>query len=97
MLSFVVILGGSLVVGVAVYGILQSTGVLPSLGETTRDTSRDRAPYSSSPLAEGRVPHLRELPQGCLVAIILAGLLWFGMWGLVLYLALRFLNSPFAN
>ena len=91
MLTFLLIVFGSLIVGVAVYGLLSQTGVLPTLTDT-----RERTP-SSSPLAEGRVPHLRELPQGCLIAIILAALVWFALWGLVLFLALRFLRSPFAS
>ncbi len=90
MLTFVLILGGSLVVGFAVYGILSQTGLLPSTSDQ---------PRSSSPslLADGRVPHLRELPQGCLIGIILAALVWFTLWGVVLFLALRFLRSPFAT
>ncbi len=41
-----------------------------------------------------RVPNMRELPQGCLLAIIVAGFVWFSLWGVVLVLALRFLRSP---
>ena len=40
------------------------------------------------------VPRLPELPQGCLIALILAGLVWFVLWSFVLVLALRFLRSP---
>jgi len=41
-----------------------------------------------------RVPRLPELPQGCLVALLLAALVWFVLWSFVLVLALRFLRSP---
>ncbi len=41
-----------------------------------------------------RVPNMRELPQGCLLALIVSGFVWFTLWGVVLILALRFLRSP---
>jgi hypothetical protein len=40
-----------------------------------------------------RVPHLRELPQGCLIALIIAATLWFVAWTVVLVLAFGILNS----
>ncbi|MGH9149056.1 MAG: hypothetical protein ACRD0D_02535 [Acidimicrobiales bacterium] len=36
---------------------------------------------------------LPELPGGCLVTAVVAGVLWFGAWGVVLVLALRFLTT----
>ncbi len=41
-----------------------------------------------------RIPNMRELPQGCLLALVLTGFVWFTLWGVVLVLALRFLRSP---
>ena len=41
-----------------------------------------------------RVPRLPELPQGCLIALVVAGVVWFVLWSFVLVLALRFLQSP---
>ena len=40
------------------------------------------------------VPRMKELPPGCLVSLILAGSIWFILWGIVLLLALRLLNTP---
>lgn len=39
------------------------------------------------------VPRLRELPQGCLIALIVAAALWFIAWTIVLVLALGILRS----
>ncbi|MGH9156829.1 MAG: hypothetical protein ACRD1K_13560 [Acidimicrobiales bacterium] len=41
-----------------------------------------------------RVPRLPELPQGCLLVLIVAGVAWFVLWSFVLVLALRFLRAP---
>ncbi len=41
-----------------------------------------------------RLPHLPELPQGCLLALIVGAAVWFVLWGIVLILALRFLRTP---
>lgn len=40
------------------------------------------------------VPRMKELPPGCLVTLIVAGAIWFILWGIVLLLALRLLNTP---
>lgn len=40
-----------------------------------------------------RVPHVRELPQGCLIALIIAATLWFVAWTVVLVLAFGILRS----
>jgi hypothetical protein len=40
-----------------------------------------------------RVPRLRELPQGCLIALIVVATLWFIAWTVVLVLALGLLRS----
>ncbi len=58
-------------------------------------------PYRSAPSRRStssgvfpRVPHARELPQGCLVALIVAAVVWFLAWGAVLVIALDLLRSP---
>ncbi len=38
-------------------------------------------------------PRPRELPQGCLIALIVAASLWFIAWAVVLVLALGLLRS----
>ncbi|CAN5153724.1 hypothetical protein BH24ACT1_BH24ACT1_00330 [soil metagenome] len=40
-----------------------------------------------------RVPRMRELPQGCLIALIVAATLWFIGWTVILVLALGLLRS----
>ena len=64
-----------------VFGILWQTGLLEG-------PARIEPP---------RVPNLRELPQGCLLALIVGGFVWFTLWGIVLILALRFLRSPLSG
>lgn len=44
-------------------------------------------------LARG-VPRMKELPPGCLIGIMVAASIWFILWGIVLLLALRLLNTP---
>jgi hypothetical protein len=39
------------------------------------------------------VSRLRELPQGCLIALIVFATLWFIAWAVVLVLALGLLRS----
>lgn len=45
----------------------------------------------------GGIPRMRELPPGCLVTLIVAGSIWFILWGIVLILALRLLRTPLGN
>jgi hypothetical protein len=40
-----------------------------------------------------RVPHLWELPQGCLLALVVAAALWFIGWTVLLVLAIGLLRS----
>jgi hypothetical protein len=43
-------------------------------------------------------PHrLRELSPGCLLSLIVAGSVWFIVWGIVLILALRLLRAPLGD
>lgn len=44
-----------------------------------------------------RPPSLRELSPGCLLSLIVAGSLWFIVWGIVLILAVRLLRTPLGN
>lgn len=43
------------------------------------------------------IPRMRELPPGCLISLIVAGSIWFILWGIVLLLALRLLRTPLGN
>ena len=45
----------------------------------------------------GRFPRMPELPMGCLITLIVAGSIWFILWGIVLILALRLLRTPLGN
>ena len=40
------------------------------------------------------IPRMKELPVGCLISLIVAGSIWFILWGIVLILALRLLRTP---
>lgn len=76
-----------LLLGVGVYAGLMASGILPG-------QERDETPsFSSGSGVFPRAPHLRELPQGCLVVLILGALAWFVAWGIVLVLALNLLSS----
>lgn len=44
-------------------------------------------------LANG-IPRMKELSPGCLITLIVAGSIWFVLWGIVLLLALRLLSTP---
>ncbi len=71
-----------------VYAFLYQSGLLEPPGRTEGGYGR------SEPF---RVPGLGELPQGCLMAIVVAAFVWFVTWGIVLILALRFLRSPLGD
>lgn len=43
------------------------------------------------------IPRMKELPPGCLISLIVAGSIWFILWGIVLILALRLLRTPLGN
>lgn len=78
-----------LVAFAAVYGFLYQSGLLESPGQRAASGSGRAEPF--------RVPGLGELPQGCLMAIVVAAFVWFVTWGIVLILALRFLRSPLGD
>lgn len=87
--------------GFGVYAGLMSSGILPDHQRSggSFSGSRSTASRSSSSSDSGmfgvfpRVPHVFELPQGCLVALIGAALLWVVAWGVVLVLALKLLRA----
>lgn len=85
MIFLVVVL--CLLLGVGVYAGLMASGILP--GQQRNETPT----YTSGSGVLPRAPHLRELPQGCLIVLIVAGLVWFVAWGIVLVLALNLLGS----
>lgn len=92
------------VLAVGLYFGLMSSGILPDEGkrEATRP-GRTGAPSgrlgSSTNAGSGmfgifpRVPHLRELPQGCLIGLIVAATLWFIAWTVILVVAMNLLRS----
>lgn len=43
------------------------------------------------------IPRMKELPPGCLISLMVAGSIWFILWGIVLLLALRLLRTPLGN
>lgn len=43
------------------------------------------------------IPRMKELSPGCLITLIVAGSIWFILWGIVLLLALRLLRTPLGN
>ena len=91
---FVVILCVLLAFGL--YAGLMSSGILPGQERTERGDRSDRPRtfgHGSSSGVFPRVPHLRELPQGCLIALILASTLWFLAWGVILVLVVNFLRD----
>ena len=83
---------------VATYYILYQLGVLPGPGASPGAPSGSAvSPFGTrTPLQQAR-HETRELPQGCLISLLLGAALWFLGWGLVLVLALRFLSDPFGS
>lgn len=86
------------VVGVGVFAVVRELG---GFSRSSGSTSTRSAPFGSTwssgergPLGVPHIPRLRELPQGCLIGLIVTGLVWFGLWVVVLVLALRFLSAP---
>ncbi len=89
-----------LVVFAVVYGILSQVGFLEPPGGSSSSSSSSYsggyAPAGRTGTGGGpfRIPHFGELPEGCLLAVILFSLVWFVAWGIVLVLALRIIRSP---
>ncbi len=97
----------SVLLSVGLYAALVSSGIVPGpqsgggtdpgvAGRTNyRNLSGRRVGQSDTGLFGifPRVPHLRELPQGCLLALIVASALWFIAWTVLLVLAFGLLRS----
>jgi hypothetical protein len=86
MITFLVV-ALCLLLGVGVYAGLMGSGILPG---RERDETRT---FSSGSGVLPRAPQLREMPQGCLIVLILVAGAWFVAWGIVLVLALNLLRS----
>ena len=87
-----------LLVFAGVYAIVSQVGFLePPGGSSSSSSSTYSGGYSGGGrmgTATGfRIPHFGELPEGCLLAVILASLVWFVAWAIVLILALRIIRS----
>ena len=67
-----------LIIAVGAFAALAQTGMLP---------------WSDPDRRSGPVLHMAELNQGCLISLIVASIVWFAAWGVVLVLSLRFLRS----
>ncbi len=83
-----------LLFGVFAYFALYQLGVLP--GPSSAEPRSSSAPGSfgaRTPLQDALRD--RQLPQGCLISVIVAAGLWFLLWGVVLIFALRFVFNPF--
>lgn len=79
--------------GVGLYMSLVSSGLIPGREEAKSDRPRTFGYSTDSGGVFPRVPHVRELPQGCLIALILASTVWFLAWGVILVIAFNFLRS----
>lgn len=76
-----------LLLGIGVYAGLMASGILPG-------QDRDERPsLGGGGGVMPQAPRLREMPQGCLIVLILAALVWFVAWGIVLVMALNLLSS----
>lgn len=89
-----------LLFGVATYGVLYQLGLLPGSPGQVRspEAPPEPQPRRFDPRTRqdlGLSIARRELPQGCLTALIVGAALWFLLWGVVLVLALRVLSSPY--
>lgn len=89
---YLVLIPVCVLLAVGLYYGLISSGMLPgSSSQSYGTTPRAR---SGSEGVFPRIPHARELPQGCLLAVIVAAVAWFIAWGVILVLALDLLRSP---
>ncbi len=92
--------------GVGLYVGLMSSGIVPKPqregGGEVSGGPRSFRQFGGNPDRESgdglfgifpRVPHLRELPQGCLLALIVAAALWFIGWTVALVLAIGLLRN----
>ena len=89
---YLVVIPLCVLLAVGLYYGLTSSGIIPGSTDQPFSSSSSARPTSSGVFP--RIPHTRELPQGCLLAIIVAAALWFLAWGVLLVLALDLLRSP---
>ncbi len=83
---------------IATYYILYQLGVLPGPGASPGVSSGSTlSPLGARTPLQQAQRQTRELPQGCLVSLLVGAALWFLGWGVVLILALRFLSDPFGS
>ena len=94
MLYYLILIPLAVVMAVGLYYGLTSAGMLGQSSSGRSPSSSSRTPTSTSSGVFPRVPHARELPQGCLIALILAATAWFIAWAVILVLALDLLRSP---
>lgn len=88
MIVLLIILLVAAVGGIAAYLILQYTNVLPSVP----DEPRLGGPTWQSSGGRFSVPgRLEEVPQGCLVSVLVFMAVWILLWLVVLILGLRVL------
>ncbi|MDQ3680504.1 MAG: hypothetical protein M3378_08195 [Actinomycetota bacterium] len=84
-----------LLFGVFAYFALYQLGVLPGPSSTETRSSSAPSPFAARTPLQEALGGDRQLPQGCLISVIVAVSLWFVLWGVVLIFALRFVIDPF--
>ncbi len=89
MIVLLIILLVAAVGGVAAYVIMQFTGVFGTGREAPQLRWSDRSDTSSGRFYVPR--RLEEVPQGCLVAVVVAMGIWILLWLIVLVIGLRVL------
>lgn len=89
---YLVVIPVCVLLAVGLYYGITSSGIVP--GSSSRPYQTPSSTRSTSSGVFPRVPHARELPQGCLIALIVASIVWFIAWGAILVLALYLLRSP---
>ena len=94
MVYYLILIPLAVVMAVGLYYGLTSGGMLGESSSGRSPSSGTRRPTPTSSGVFPRVPQARELPQGCLLALILAATAWFIAWAVVLILALNLLRSP---
>lgn len=81
-----------LLLGIGVYAGLMASGILPGEDRDERP-SLGGGGFGGGGGVLPRAPRLGELPQGCLIVVIVVALAWFVAWGIVLVLALNLLST----
>ncbi len=81
-----------LLLAIGVYAGLMASGILPGQDRDERP-SLGGGGFGGGGGVMPQAPRLRELPQGCLIVLIVLALAWFAAWGVVLVMALNLLSS----